>query len=526
MSCLEDESPDAEFDGNLEDNECVYNMNMFSVLSWRFSTSDILTGSKAFYLHWIVLLFRFLPFVLVWCEVVVLVGILDEGAKIKYLIEHDKTFQFPKFIWSKTAPQTKCDAITKMQSWFQDQMDAEVVNCATFGPQLANFSHTVSFASDNFFNLYAAQTGANFSEDLTYVFTHCFPWAYADVCANIMSARPDIEAAAAAGLGGCNSTQFTWDTCAYRNCYLPLEASTRFGGASRISADIWRSISVSGSEIDELVTLAKDIETSKLITLQRQKRALFLAAFEKSEVRRVYEEHSDFICWFMKQMLNRRKYFSSTSDELSMYLFQQLHWVYALGVGETHIVELIAIVFLSFYVYTTAMYDELMQLLYQLRAHFIFSGPAYVNHLLHGVGAKAATDAAEEPRAHSLINAAAPHTGPDPAPRREAGLSGRDYWFRYLQVLPRLAAGGAPAAAAASPSIQRLIRFFISVRGIDSGGHDGRWPAAAGCGLRHLLRRVYEPPHHLLRVHGAGAPRGPGEAGHPSRGAARAGPPR
>ena len=84
----------------------------------------------------------------------------------------------------------------------------------------------------------------------------------------------------------------------------------------------------------------------------------------------------------MKQMLNRRKDFTSTPDDISIYLFEQFHWVYALGVGETHIVELIAIVFLSFYVYTTAMYDELMQLLYQLRAHGIFSDPEYVRQLM------------------------------------------------------------------------------------------------------------------------------------------------
>ena len=381
----------------LED-ESVYNLNMFSVLSWRFSARKILSESlndpsnksqtldvlpsRSFHVLFIVWLFRFLPLVLVWCEVVVLIGILDEGAKIKFLTEHDKTFQFPRFIWTRTAPQTQCDASNEMRSWFQDQLLTDVINCATFGPQLANFSKAVNFASDTFFDRYAQRNGAEFSEDLNFVLTHCFPWAYADLCANLISARPDIEAAAATGFGGCNSTQYTWGTCAYRNCYMPLQASSRFGGTSRISADIWRSISASWSEIDDLVFLAKGIKDSNLITAQRQKRALFLAAYEKSEVRRVHEEHSDFICWFMKQMLNRRKYFSSDSNELSMYLFEQFHWVYALGVGETHIVELIAIVFLSFYVYTTAMYDELVQLLYQLRAHGMFSDPEYVRQLL------------------------------------------------------------------------------------------------------------------------------------------------
>ena len=328
-------------------------------------------------------LFRLLPLVLVWCEVVVLVGILDEGAKIKYLTEHDKTFQFPRFFWSMNSPLAQCNASVEMQSWFQDHKD-DPVNCAAFGAQLANFSSTIRFGSNDFFDLYESSNGASFSSDLTWVLTHCFPWAYADVCANLLSTSSEIDVAAAIGLGGCNSTQMTWDTCAYRNCYLPIQASTRFGGKSRVSVEMWQSVIVPWAEIDQLVTLAQRVETSVLITDLRQHRAVFLSVYAETETKKVYDANSEFICWFMKQMLNRRKVFSSTPDDISIYLYEKFHWIYALGVGETHIVELITIVFLSFYVYATAMFDELMQLLYQLRAHNIFSGPAYVHLLFHG----------------------------------------------------------------------------------------------------------------------------------------------
>jgi hypothetical protein len=36
-------------------------------------------------------------------------------------------------------------------------------------------------------------------------------------------------------------------------------------------------------------------------------------------------------------------------------------WVYALGVGDTYLAEYITIVFLSLYVYKTAIFDELIQ---------------------------------------------------------------------------------------------------------------------------------------------------------------------
>ncbi len=430
-----DANEEEEFVDDIEDNECLYNMNMFSVLSWRCSSRNIVFGSTAFYLHWIVHLFRFLPLVLVWCEVVVLVGILDEGAKIKYLTEHDKTFQFPRFIWSKTSPHAQCHAATKMESWFQEQLDTDVVNCAIFGPQLANFSTSVSFGTQDFFDEYARIYKAEFSEDLTYVLTHCFPWAYADLCANILSARPDIEETAVAGLGGCNTSPLTWGKCAYRNCFLPLEANSRFGGQKRLSADVWRSIMVPWHEVNELVVLAKGIASNNLITRKREHRALFLSYYNHTETRNIYEERSDFVCWFMKQMMNRRKDFSSREENLSGYLFQKLHWVYALGIGETHIVEVIAIVFLSFYVYTTAMYDELMQLLYQLRAHAMFSSPTHVRRLLGGM--PLTPQQFEETGVDGSIGGLDFHTG---AGALGAGSSdgGSSFAVRYLQVPPNI----------------------------------------------------------------------------------------
>jgi hypothetical protein len=145
---------------------------------------------------------------------------------------------------------------------------------------------------------------------------------------------------------------------------------------------MWRDIHVKFDDIHSLMTLAGGIGQTNLVQRQREHRTHFLAEYDASEVKKVYEEKSDFICWFMQQMMNRRKVFISKSSELSLYLFEKLHWVYALGYGETHVVEFIAIVFLSFYVYTTSMFDELMQLLYQFRAHTLFSSGQDVRRLI------------------------------------------------------------------------------------------------------------------------------------------------
>ena len=370
-----------EEDEEQDENELLHNLNMYSVLSWKLSVGKIASAVvikhplERFHEFFTVNLFRLLPIVLVWCEVVILIGILDEGAKIKYLTEHDKTFQFPRFIWSKTSPQAECQADAKLQQWLQDQAKDEVANCLIFGSQLANFSNSVSFAADNFFEKYEAFYEAAFSEDLTYVLTHCFPWAYGDICGHILSSRPNIETDAAAGLGGCPSDDpDVWDSCAYRACYMPQEATFRFGGQSRITIDQWNAVKVPLSEISALALLASKIQATALVPEQRKARAAFLSAFQKSAVQDTYAGNSEFICWMMQQQFNRRKSFASKPEDLSIYLFEQLHWVYALGVGETHAVELLAIIFLSFYVYTTALFDELMQLMYQLRANVVFSG--------------------------------------------------------------------------------------------------------------------------------------------------------
>lgn len=51
-------------------------------------------------------------------------------------------------------------------------------------------------------------------------------------------------------------------------------------------------------------------------------------------------------------------------------------WVYALGVGDTYMAEYITIVFLSLYVYKTAIFDEIIQV-------SLAAGDLYLRSLLH-----------------------------------------------------------------------------------------------------------------------------------------------
>ena len=381
------------------DDEMVYNLNMMSVLSWRFSLKAIKiwalkksqredqSSSKpasdseqdmdpvldadllSLITDMMICTFRFLPGFFIFLEVVILIGILDQAWKQKYITEFDGTFSLIQFKWSR---QTECDASNIMKTWFQAQSSSDVQDCAIFSSQLTNFSARESFASDSFADLYSSTYSASFYDDLTYVFTHCFPWAYADVCANILASRPNMTIDDA-GIGNCN-TPGVFGECAYRNCYLPLEATSRFGGQQRINGDDWKNIRVPWDEINDLVSLSKGTDGSDgSWKQQRQKISLFSDAYDSSTTSVVYDENSPFVCNFMSQILNMRKDYTSQKPEISIYLFEQFHWIYYLGAGQAHLVELITLIFLSTYVYMTSMYSEMMQLLYQVRAHSHFS---------------------------------------------------------------------------------------------------------------------------------------------------------
>jgi hypothetical protein len=70
---------------------------------------------------------------------------------------------------------------------------------------------------------------------------------------------------------------------------------------------------------------------------------------------------------------------------LTAYFFDG-RWVYALGVGDTYMAEIIAIVFLSIYVYTTAIFNELTQVALQHNAlvvrPFPHSSPILSHHFI------------------------------------------------------------------------------------------------------------------------------------------------
>ena len=466
-------------------DEIVYNLNIISVLSWRFTTKDIKKwalkskdrktkenvdrlGSIA---SWLVFVFRFLPGILVFFEVVILMAILDQAWKEKYLTEFDGTFSLPQFFWKRP----ECDASEKMKVWFQDQASSDVQNCAIFGSQLRNFSAKVSFASDSFVEQYSATYASEFYDDLNYVFTHCFPWAYADLCFNILSSRPDMSSDNG-GIGNC-TVAGVWDQCAYRNCYLPLEASKRFGGQARIGGSDWKTVlAAPWNEITQLVgfSVATDGVGVTNWKQQRDSTNRFTEKYEASLTKNVYEDNSDFICNYMGQILNLRKDYTSTNEDLSIYLFKKFHWVYYLGAGESYLVEIIALVFLSCYVYMTSMYSELMQLLYQIRAHGQFTMGHYSKEVeLYG---------GKEGQRTIYLRVS----------RRYAFSF--DFSLIYLSSVDNYAIRIFPRSSHFPPCHLEPTPLI---------------PGPAACSSLHLLRYPDEPAHHLLRLLGAGAGRAP-----------------
>ena len=378
----------------------AWNINMACVLCWK-AANQILRQEAAYLFNMehpskqdndgirsrflrfaVVLMFRIIPLLIVLAEVVILIAILDEGCKIGFLISGDGTFQLPAFNWVKYPQSKKCQASALLRDWLQEPNDPST--CLFYATHLANFSMTAPpFGSPAFLSSYAAASkGADFGANLDWVMGHCFPWAYADICLHVLASNASADAV---GQAGCNTTRGA-GPCSFRNCYMPQLITSQFGGPPRVSAQQWKGLRVPLDEVEALILAARAAREAPQPLDQGRLQAEYLAAFAGSRAQAAYSNATTFACWYVQQMVNSRKTYASTSDDLSLYLYQQVQWVYVLGFGDCYLMEYIAIVFLSLYVYMTAIYDELTQALYQVHAFAAYSSPADICEELLGPG--------------------------------------------------------------------------------------------------------------------------------------------
>ncbi len=309
----------------------------------------------------LLIVLKFLPFLIVFFEIVLLAGLLDQGFAIKRFIDGDGVYQPNSWRYFDDAVLNLTDK--DFETIFASRKADDVAYCTSD----QRLSDLVDFnlSQPNGHNLFwlkfydigtQAWLDRNYSfnndNSLTMVwdriFDTCMPWEYAGLCVNIMNANTDFEVAARNGL----SKQVYWSMFFEYpySCYLDcLRDDCDFYWSSNsihtISQDMfskneWANLALPRSEI---VAAAKDKRFPPSLSSRRQT-----------------------VMWLLNIIESGKKKHDGSQDFDTLAIYDLTQFVYWLGSGEAYLVEMIAIVFLSAFFYFKSFLSELRQLLHQI----------------------------------------------------------------------------------------------------------------------------------------------------------------
>ena len=174
------------------------------------------------------------------------------------------------------------------------------------------------------------------NNDLNWSFSHCLAWEYAGVCAAVMTASEALDSFPTAGTG---LRSWVPEQCQITSWLVEDKGS--------VTVDDWVSLSVPPDEI--------------------------LVASRAGLIPRRVEPRMELALWITLVLVSEGKDpFHPAADTFSSFLYSRLQYQFVVGFGDAYLVELVAIVALSFYLYTTAFLGEIIQLLHQigLACHF------------------------------------------------------------------------------------------------------------------------------------------------------------
>ena len=75
---------------------------------------------------------------------------------------------------------------------------------------------------------------------------------------------------------------------------------------------------------------------------------------------------TDLALWVLSRNMGDYKSLDAYDGSFSLLLYQHAHYVYAYGIGESFLVEILAIVLMSFFIFYTSFLSESQQLLHQI----------------------------------------------------------------------------------------------------------------------------------------------------------------
>ena len=322
-----------EEDEEIEENELLWNLNAVAIVSWRGNVllpeeqhegRNFAYHAKRTLSYLPLYLFRLLPLVIVFLEVIILISILDEGEQLKQTTDHDGIYQakdirwkrpdlVSKFYYDDFTPTnasckvgTGCSTATVQRMYFPDSMMK-----ARPADEIAACNNQTDHAR------YLDPAVAN----PAYLFSHCLPWEYAGLCVTLLRAD-----------GAFNSTLVGAGPSARYYCYLPSVEPASGAVQNRLSLHDWARLVVSPAAAAE--------------------------AAEYMLVPAGLEEELDLPMWYVAYVTNALKTPTSSDADLSLFLYSAFQFMYYLGVGEAYLMEYIAVIGLSCYVYWSAFVGE------------------------------------------------------------------------------------------------------------------------------------------------------------------------
>ncbi len=311
---------------------------------------------------------KLLPLLIVFFDIVLLVGLVDQGYAIKRFIDGDGVFQ-PKSWRFFDESVLHMNVQEFEEQIIRSRNPEDVANCsANRFTGLADFDRAQPNASHLFWlNFYGINESTWMTPDFYYseafesmywsaadsmewMFATCMPWEYAGLCAKIMKANIDFENLVQQGLDEEKYYEAFWEY-PYA-CYLDCQDDHDFCDSMiyddqtpqnipqvLFSQNDWAGVALPRTEIESYA--------------QMQQFPLNLS--DKVQT----------VLWLLSTRESNQKSHDPV-DSNTLHLYEKTQFVYWLGSGEAYLVEMIAIVVLSALLYMKAFLGEVRQLLHQI----------------------------------------------------------------------------------------------------------------------------------------------------------------
>jgi hypothetical protein len=339
-----------------KNNPLVWNINAMSLMCWkgwdwphnqgwnnetkrfeRLTNSDGSDGKRGFqYLTETYILRYFLcyfPIILAFFEVNTLVGMTDQGSTIKRMIYGDSYYQSALWRYSRSAKQRDTFKSMESSNGTKLGMTAKILRKrpANEASRCMDSDLMATNAFEWTSDTEKSETAfwpiaENVMPNATWLFAHCVPWEYANLCANVLRANAALN-----DVKRENSLP-RWNPA---QCLLPDPNAHPL-----MSVELWDSLAASPEEI-------------------RQSHA-------DAMVPRRLEGQADLALWVLTRQVCDAKSLDFYDDSFSSFLYINVNYLYRIGVGEAYMMELMTITTLSFFLFYTSFLAETQQLLQQV----------------------------------------------------------------------------------------------------------------------------------------------------------------